>query len=85
MSTSKQAASHSKKGWEQFTAAVLCVVVSRLASEEKGHGGNGVVFMAWGAHAAKMCVGIDEVRLYFISTSSRGSSRLSCPYTESHS
>lgn len=59
-----QAASHSKRGWEQFTAAVLKVVISRLAptsSQEKGHGANGVVFMAWGAHAAKMIVGVDEV------------------------
>ncbi|WVF67974.1 uracil-DNA glycosylase [Kwoniella sp. CBS 6097] len=87
-----EAGSHANKGWDQFTAAVLKVVTSRLAptgstapsiftnvkptstiSEDDkdksnenetglGHvaGGKGVVFMAWGAHAAKMCAGVDQ-------------------------
>ncbi|KAK8850427.1 uracil-DNA glycosylase [Kwoniella newhampshirensis] len=62
-----EAGSHANKGWDQFTAAVLKVVTARLApgpstAAEKGEkvaGGNGVVFMAWGAHAAKMCAGVD--------------------------
>lgn len=57
-----QAGSHAKAGWDQFTAAVLKVVTNRLApASESNVGGNGVVFMAWGAHAAKMCAGIDTV------------------------
>ncbi|WVQ95535.1 uracil-DNA glycosylase [Kwoniella sp. CBS 9459] len=97
-----EAGSHANKGWDQFTAAVLKVVTSRLAptgstassifaantktvsktdteiesqktldsseSGEQGNdtgvghlaGGKGVVFMAWGAHAAKMCAGVDQ-------------------------
>ncbi|RSH85182.1 uracil DNA glycosylase [Saitozyma podzolica] len=56
-----EAASHSNKGWEQFTAAVLRVVTSRLApvGDEHVPGANGVCFMAWGAHAQKMCAGVD--------------------------
>ncbi|EIW69791.1 hypothetical protein TREMEDRAFT_29872 [Tremella mesenterica DSM 1558] len=50
-----EAASHSNRGWETFTAAVLKVVTSRLVPR-----GNGVVFMAWGAHAQKMCSGVDK-------------------------
>jgi len=60
-----KAASHSNKGWEQFTAAVLRVVTSRTAPsssvEEKVTGASGVVVMAWGAHAQKMCAGVDKV------------------------
>ncbi|WWD20610.1 uracil-DNA glycosylase [Kwoniella shandongensis] len=63
-----EAGSHANKGWDQFTAAVLKVVTARLApgpsvaadKGEKVAGGNGVVFMAWGAHAAKMCAGVDK-------------------------
>ncbi|ODN99426.1 uracil-DNA glycosylase [Cryptococcus wingfieldii CBS 7118] len=55
------AGSHSKAGWDQFTAAVLKVVTDRLApTSGEGSGANGVVFMAWGAHAAKMCAGVDS-------------------------
>lgn len=57
-----QAASHSGQGWEQFTAAVLKVVTDRLASSEATPGANGVVIMAWGAHAAKMIAGLNTVR-----------------------
>ena len=58
-----EAASHANKGWEQFTAAVLRVVTSRLAptSGESSKSANGVVFMAWGSHAQKMCSGVDKV------------------------
>nr|XP_018259892.1 uracil-DNA glycosylase [Kwoniella dejecticola CBS 10117]OBR82050.1 uracil-DNA glycosylase [Kwoniella dejecticola CBS 10117] len=48
-----EAGSHANKGWDQFTAAVLKVVTSLP-------GAKGVVFMAWGAHAAKMCAGVDN-------------------------
>ncbi|KAI9633596.1 putative uracil DNA N-glycosylase [Dioszegia hungarica] len=56
-----EAGSHSKKGWEEFTAAVLRVVTSRLSPVGGEHlaGANGVCFMAWGAHAQKMCAGVD--------------------------
>ncbi|WVQ86059.1 uracil-DNA glycosylase [Cryptococcus sp. DSM 104549] len=55
-----EAGSHSKIGWDRFTAAVLKVVTDRLAPDSgEGAGGKGVVFMAWGAHAAKMCAGVD--------------------------
>ncbi|WWC92190.1 uracil-DNA glycosylase [Kwoniella dendrophila CBS 6074] len=63
-----EAGSHANKGWDTFTAAVLKVVTSRLSpgpsigssTNDKVPGGNGVVFMAWGAHAAKMCAGVDQ-------------------------
>ncbi|KAK1923015.1 putative uracil DNA N-glycosylase [Papiliotrema laurentii] len=61
-----EAGSHSGKGWETFTAAVLRVVTERLSpSEGEGHvpGAKGVVFMAWGAHAQKMCAGVDKKHL----------------------
>ncbi len=57
-----QAASHSKQGWEQFTAAVLKVVTDRLASADDTPGANGVVIMAWGKHAERMLVGLNTVR-----------------------
>ena len=60
-SFSHQAASHSKKGWETFTTAVLKTVVDRLAPTGAEHGAKGVVFLAWGAPAAKLTVGISEV------------------------
>ncbi|KAG8953933.1 uracil DNA glycosylase [Tulasnella sp. 424] len=41
------AASHSKKGWETFTTAVLKAVATRKTAK-------GVVFLAWGAHAQKI-------------------------------
>ncbi|OCF31755.1 uracil-DNA glycosylase [Kwoniella heveanensis BCC8398] len=50
-----EAGSHANKGWDQFTAA-------KENEIGLGHvaGGKGVVFMAWGAHAAKMCAGVDQ-------------------------
>ncbi|KAF8842512.1 uracil-DNA glycosylase [Paxillus ammoniavirescens] len=49
--------SHSKKGWESFTDAVIKAVLER-------RGGRGVVFFAWGLPAQKTCarLGIDEER-----------------------
>jgi uracil-DNA glycosylase len=38
----KKAASHAKKGWEQFTEAVI----SHVSQQQKG-----LVFMLWGKHA----------------------------------
>ncbi|CAD6574079.1 MAG: uracil DNA glycosylase [Tremellales sp. Tagirdzhanova-0007] len=62
-----EAASHANRGWEQFTAAVIRVVTNRLApSPSESHGGNGVVFMAWGSHAQKMCSGIDKNKHLFL-------------------
>lgn len=51
-----KAGSHSKKGWESFTAEALRQV---LAREDCA----GIVFMAWGLSAQKTCdsIGIDEV------------------------
>ncbi len=47
----RQAGSHQKKGWEEFTDAVI-----RKISEEKEH----IVFMLWGAYAQKKGAVIDE-------------------------
>ncbi|KIO23415.1 hypothetical protein M407DRAFT_214706 [Tulasnella calospora MUT 4182] len=41
------AASHSKKGWETFTTAVLKAVANRKSVK-------GVVFLAWGMHAQRI-------------------------------
>lgn len=46
-----QANSHSKKGWEEFTDAVIRAVDERP--------GPGVVFLAWGLPAQKRIKGID--------------------------
>lgn len=56
-----KAGSHSGKGWETFTAAVLRAVTSR-------EDGRGVVFFVWGKPAEKMCksINIDEVCPYTI-------------------
>lgn len=45
-----QAGSHQKKGWETFTDAVI-----KRVAENKEH----VVFILWGAYAAKKCSFID--------------------------
>ena len=47
----RQAGSHQKKGWEEFTDTVI-----RKLSEEKEH----LVFMLWGAYAQKKGTVIDE-------------------------
>lgn len=56
-----KANSHSKQGWEKFTAEVLRAVVNRAMKE--GGEERGVVFMVWGLPAQKTCkaIGIDEV------------------------
>ncbi|KAH7107341.1 uracil-DNA glycosylase [Auriculariales sp. MPI-PUGE-AT-0066] len=46
--------SHSKAGWVNLTKAALHAVAARE--------GDGVVILAWGAHAQKMCDGIDAER-----------------------
>lgn len=46
-----EAGSHQKKGWEEFTDAVI-----KKVSDEKEH----VVFMLWGAYAQKKGMIIDE-------------------------
>ncbi|TXT03858.1 hypothetical protein VHUM_04281 [Vanrija humicola] len=55
-----EAGSHAARGWDQFTAAVLKAVTTRAASSSDKKGANGVVFMAWGAHAQKMAVGLNQ-------------------------
>jgi len=49
----KEAASHSKKGWDKFTRAVMEAVLKRPNHK-------GVVLMAWGAHAQKAIEGFDK-------------------------
>lgn len=63
-----KAGSHSRKGWETFTAQVIRVVLQR-----KGNDQPGVVFMAWGLPAQKTfsTIGIDEVSLIYIFNQSR--------------
>ncbi|KAH7927080.1 uracil-DNA glycosylase [Leucogyrophana mollusca] len=53
--------SHSKKGWETFTDAVIRAILSR---ESEADGKGGVVFFAWGLPAQKTFerIGIDEKR-----------------------
>ena len=46
-----EAASHAKKGWEAFTAAVLACVSQQDQP---------VVFLAWGRHSHALCAGIDR-------------------------
>ena len=55
-----EAASHAKRGWEAFTAAVLAEV-NRDASP--------VVFLAWGKHSHKQAAAMDESRHCVIRTS----------------
>jgi uracil-DNA glycosylase len=44
--------SHSNKGWEQLTQKAIDIIAQRRSQ--------GVVFMAWGAHAAKRVLKIDK-------------------------
>jgi uracil-DNA glycosylase len=48
-----KAASHSKKGWEQFTDAIIAQVSAQSAP---------VVFMLWGAYAHKKAANVDTRR-----------------------
>ncbi|KAJ4475793.1 uracil-DNA glycosylase-like protein [Lentinula aciculospora] len=52
-----KAGSHARKGWETLTAQAIKAVTSRSQSQ-------GVVFMAWGLPAQKVCdkIGIDETK-----------------------
>lgn len=53
-----EAASHSKKGWEEFTDAVIRAVLERDDDADADHSdinnkrGNGVVFLLWGKPAS---------------------------------
>lgn len=70
-----QAGSHSNKGWEDFTDKVVDVVdkyggANLGAGDSDGTGiGRGVVFLAWGAWAAKRVAKLNTVRWYLISLS----------------
>lgn len=65
--------SHADKGWEKFTDCVIQMVdeygganLSSSPDASEGTGfGRGVVFLAWGAHAAKRVVRLDQVH-YFL-------------------
>jgi uracil-DNA glycosylase len=52
-----QAGSHSNKGWETFTDKVVDVVDkyggANIGDSDRSSTGRGVVFLAWGAWAAK--------------------------------
>jgi uracil-DNA glycosylase len=54
-----QAGSHQKKGWEEFTDAVIKVI-----NEQR----EGVVFMLWGAYAQKKGAIIDQDRHHVLSS-----------------
>jgi uracil-DNA glycosylase len=43
--------SHQKKGWEEFTDAVIRAVVDHHCSNSSSRGGGGVVFLLWGKPA----------------------------------
>jgi uracil-DNA glycosylase len=59
--------SHSKKGWEEFTDKVIEIVDKYGGSSLPSEGpaktglGRGIVFMAWGAWAAKRVANLDKV------------------------
>lgn len=61
---SGNAGSHSKKGWETFTAKVIEVVDKYGGANLEGANGvgRGIVFLAWGAWAAKCVEKLDKVR-----------------------
>lgn len=58
-----KAASHSNKGWETFTDKVIEVVDKYGGSNLGDTNGvsRGIVFMAWGAPAAKRVAKLDKV------------------------
>jgi uracil-DNA glycosylase len=67
------AGSHSNRGWETFTDKVVDIVDkyggANLGGSLKGSGiGRGIVFLAWGAWAAKRVAKLSKV--CFISLSS---------------
>ncbi|PPQ68229.1 hypothetical protein CVT26_005762 [Gymnopilus dilepis] len=62
----KEPNSHANKGWEQFTDCVLSIVDKYGGANLPGSSGapsgfgRGVVFMAWGAYAAKRVAKLDK-------------------------
>jgi uracil-DNA glycosylase len=56
-----EAASHSNRGWETFTHAVLAAVDTYGGANLAKDGTTGVVFLAWGAHAAKRVATLSKV------------------------
>ncbi|RSH87763.1 uracil DNA glycosylase [Apiotrichum porosum] len=57
-----EAGSHSKAGWDQFTLAALGAVTDYMAGSPDTPGANGLVLMAWGAHAQNMIAGLNTTR-----------------------
>lgn len=70
-----QAGSHSSKGWEEFTDKVVDVVdkyggANLGARNSDGTGiGRGVVFLAWGAWAAKRVAKLNTVSMCLTASS----------------
>lgn len=54
-----QAGSHQKKGWEQFTDAVIRIISDRL---------EGVVFLLWGGFAKKKAALIDNTKHHILTS-----------------
>lgn len=73
-----KAHSHSKKGWETFTTAVLKAVMTRVIETEEGETRKDVVFMAWGNPALKICqsIGVNGVRAHPASIGHRSTNRI---------
>jgi uracil-DNA glycosylase len=58
-----QANSHANQGWEQFTQKIIDIVcMYGGANLNKTGVSKGVVFLAWGAPAAKRVDKVDKVR-----------------------
>lgn len=65
----REAGSHSNKGWETFTEKVVGAVDkyggANIGTDSTGYG-RGIVFMAWGAWAAKRVEKLNQVSGHFI-------------------
>ena len=64
------AGSHSKRGWETFTDKVI-EIVDKYGGANLGDTkgvGRGIVFMAWGAWAAKRVEKLDKVCIVVLSS-----------------
>ena len=57
-----KAGSHAGKGWETLTDQVITLVDKYGGSGEEGRPSEGVVFLAWGAWAAKRVDKLNKVR-----------------------